>query len=83
VAELIALYVCAVIALFAAVRCLAEKETYLKLPYLNVLNFAVAGIIVLLIDHPLSLLAAVAYFVGSTLEANAIASAKAGGVKHD
>jgi energy-converting hydrogenase A subunit C len=83
VAELIALYVCAVIALFAAVRCLAEKETYLKLPYLNVLNFAIAGIIVLLVDHPLSLLAAVAYFVGSTLEANAIASAMAGGVQDD
>jgi len=80
---LIALYVCAVIALFAAVRCLAEKETYLKLPYLNVLNFAIAGIIVLLVDHPLSLLAAVAYFVGSTLEANAIASAMAGGVQDD
>lgn len=82
-AELIALYVCGVVALFAAVRCLVEKETYLKLPYLNVMNFAVAGIIVLLIDHPLSLLAGIAYFVGSTLEANAIASAKAGGVKHD
>ena len=80
---MIALYVCAVIALFAAVRCLAEKETYLKLPYLNVLNFAIAGIIVLLVDHPLSLLAAVAYFVGSTLEANAIASAMAGGVQDD
>lgn len=80
---MIALYVCGVVALFAAVRCLVEKETYLKLPYLNVMNFAVAGIIVLLIDHPLSLLAGIAYFVGSTLEANAIASAKAGGVKHD
>lgn len=78
---MIALYVCGIVALFAAVRCLIEKETYLKLPYLNVMNFAVAGLIVLLVDHPLSLLAAAAYFVGSTLEANAIASAKAGGVQ--
>lgn len=78
---MIALYVCGIVALFAAVRCLIEKETYLKLPYLNVMNFAVAGIIVLLVDHPLSILAAAAYFVGSTLEANAIASAKAGGVQ--
>lgn len=78
---MIALYVCGIVALLAAVRCLIEKETYLKLPYLNVMNFAVAGIIVLLVDHPLSILAAAAYFVGSTLEANAIASAKAGGVQ--
>ncbi|MDD3620777.1 MAG: DUF2109 domain-containing protein [Methanofollis sp.] len=80
---MIALYICGVIALFAALRCLIEKDTYLKLPYLNVMNFAVAGIIVLVLNHPLSLLAAVAYFVGSTLEANAIASAKAGGVQND
>jgi energy-converting hydrogenase A subunit C len=45
------------------------------------MNFAVAGALVLLLDHPLSLVAAAAYFVGSTLEANAIASTYAGGVK--
>lgn len=43
------------------------------------MNFAVAGAIVLLLDHPLALVAAAAYFVGSTLEANAIASTYAGG----
>jgi energy-converting hydrogenase A subunit C len=45
------------------------------------MNFAIAGAIVLLLDHPLSLVAAAAYFVGSTLEANAIASTYAGGVR--
>ncbi|QSZ66497.1 DUF2109 domain-containing protein [Methanofollis aquaemaris] len=77
-AELIALYICGVVALFAAARTLIEPDPYRKLPYLNVLNFAIAGLIVLVLDHPLSLVAAAAYFVGSTLEANAIASARAG-----
>ena len=39
------------------------------------MNFAVAGTIALILPHPVTLLAAVAYFVGATLEANAIASA--------
>ena len=39
------------------------------------MNFAVAGTIALILPHPLTLVAAVAYFVGATLEANAIASA--------
>jgi len=77
----IALYIVAAIAVFAAVRVVAEQKTGRKLPYANVLNFAVAGTIVLLLDHPLSLVAAAAYFVGSTLEANAVASTYAGGVK--
>jgi energy-converting hydrogenase A subunit C len=77
VAELIALYVCGLVALFAAIRTVIEPHPYRKLPYLNVMNFAIAGLIVLILSHPLSILAAAAYFVGSTLEANAIASARA------
>ncbi len=73
-AELIALPLIGVIAVFAAVRVIVERKTGRKLPYLNVMNFAIAGSLVLLLDHPLSLVAAAAYFVGSTLEANAIAS---------
>ncbi|TAJ44091.1 DUF2109 domain-containing protein [Methanofollis fontis] len=82
-AELIALYVCGAIALLAAVRTIIEPDTYRKLPYLNVMNFAIAGLIVLILSHPLSILAAAAYFVGSTLEANAIASARAEVMQHD
>lgn len=78
---MIALYLVAAIAVFAAIRVIIEKNTGRKLPYSNVLNFAVAGTIVLLLDHPIALVAAAAYFVGSTLEANAIASTYAGGVK--
>lgn len=72
--ELVAL-ICAVIAVYAALRAVLEKNTLKKLPYINVMNFAVAGTITLILPHPLTLLAAVAYFVGATLEANAIASA--------
>ena len=78
---MIALYVVAAIAVFAAIRVIVEKNTGRKLPYANVLGFAVSGAVVLLIDHPLALVAAAAYVVGSTLESNAIASTYAGGVK--
>ena len=71
--ELVAL-ICAVIAVYAALRAVLEKTTLKTLPYINVMNFAVAGTIALILPHPLTLLAAVAYFVGPTLEANAIAS---------
>ncbi|HJK23984.1 MAG TPA: DUF2109 domain-containing protein [Methanocorpusculum sp.] len=72
--ELVAL-ICAVIAVYAALRAVLETNTLKKLPYINVMNFAVAGIIALILPHPLTLVAAAAYFVGATLEANAIASA--------
>ena len=72
--ELVAL-ICAVIAVYAALRAVLEKNTLKKLPYINVMNFAVAGTIALILPPPLTLVAAVAYFVGAPLEANAIASA--------
>ena len=80
---MIALYLVAVIAVFAVIRATIEKNTGRKLPYVNVMNFAFAGALVMLLDHPLSLVAAAAYFVGSTLEANAIASTYAGGVRRE
>ncbi|MDI3506580.1 DUF2109 domain-containing protein [Methanoculleus receptaculi] len=79
---MIALYLVAALAVFAAIRATLEKNTGRKLPYVNVMNFAIAASIVLLLNHPLSLVAAAAYFVGSTLEANAIASTYAGGERH-
>ena len=78
---MIALYLVAVIAVFAVIRATVERNTGRKLPYVNVMNFAIAGALVLLLDHPLPLVAAAAYFIGSTLEANAIASTYAGGVR--
>jgi energy-converting hydrogenase A subunit C len=79
----IALTIVVLVGLFAALRVAFEKNTLRKLPYLNVLSFAVAAAIALIIRHPLALLAAVAFFVGSTLESNAIASTFAGGSSED
>jgi energy-converting hydrogenase A subunit C len=75
-----ALMGCAIVAVYAALRVALESDTLRKLPFLNVLSFAVAGSIALIIPHPLSIVAAAAYFVGSTLESNAIASTFAGGL---
>lgn len=66
--------ICALAAVYALIRIIFEKSTLKKLAYLNVLGFAVAGAIVLLLPHPITIGAAVAYFVGATLESNAIAS---------
>lgn len=67
--------VCAVVAVYAALRAVLEQNTLKKLPFINIMNFSVAGVIALILPHPLTILAAAAYFVGATLEANAIASA--------
>ena len=80
---MIAIYICAGIAVYAAIRVISERNTMRKLPFLNVVSFAVTGIIALLIPHPITIAAAAAYFVGSTLESNAIASAWSGGIKKD
>jgi energy-converting hydrogenase A subunit C len=74
---MIAATVTAIIAIYAVARIVLEKETLRKFTYLNVMNFAIAATIPLVIADPLAMVAAVAYFVGSTLESNAIASAYA------
>lgn len=76
---MIHLYLCAGIALLAAIRVIVERRTLRKFPYLNVLSFAIAGSMVLILPHPLTIIASAAYFVASTLESNAISSTRAGG----
>lgn len=71
---MIAAAITAIIAIYAVVRIILEKETLRKFTHLNVMNFAIAATIPLIIADPLAMVAAVAYFVGSTLESNAIAS---------
>jgi energy-converting hydrogenase A subunit C len=78
-----ALLICGVIAFYATIRVILEKNTMRKLPFLNVVSFAISGSIVLILPHPLAIIAAAAYFVGSTLESNAIASTWAGGPEHE
>ncbi|MCA1916076.1 DUF2109 domain-containing protein [Methanospirillum hungatei] len=79
-AELAAL-LCGIIALYAVIRIIREPDVMRKLPFLNVFSFAIAGIMALMIPHPLGVVAAAAYFIGSTFESNAIASTWAGGVE--
>jgi energy-converting hydrogenase A subunit C len=43
----------------------------------------VTAIIALLIPHPFTILAAAAFFIGSTFESNAIASTWSGGMKRN
>ncbi len=76
----LAVLVCGAVAVYAGVRVALEPDTLRKLPFLNVLSFAITGVIALLLPHPLGIVAAAAYFVGSTLESNAIASTHAGGL---
>jgi energy-converting hydrogenase A subunit C len=80
---MIALYVCAILAVYAALRVITERNTMQKLPFLNVVSFAVTGILALLLPHPLTIAAAAAFFVGSTFESNAIASTWSGGMKRN
>ena len=80
---MIAIYLCAAIAVYAALRVIAERNTLRKLPFVNVISFAVTAIIALLIPHPLTILAAAAFFIGSTFESNAIASTWSGGMKRN
>jgi energy-converting hydrogenase A subunit C len=78
-----ALFICASIALYAAIRIILEPDPMRKLPFLNVFSFAITGSMALLIPHPLGIIAAAAYFIGSTFESNAIASTYAGGVSDE
>ena len=80
---MIALYLCAIVAVYAAVRVITERKTMRKLPFVNVISFAITAIIALLLPHPLTILAAAAFFVGSTFESNAIASTWSGGMKRN
>ena len=76
----LAIILCAVIALYACIRIVLEPVVMKKLPFLNLFSFAVAGTVALMLPHPLGLIAAAAFFIGSTFESNAIASTYAGGI---
>jgi energy-converting hydrogenase A subunit C len=80
---MIGIYLLAAIAVYAALRAIAERRTMRKLPFVNVISFAVTALIVLLIPHPLTIVAAAAFFIGSTFESNAIASTWSGGMKRN
>ncbi len=62
-----------VIVLFVALRALVTRNRAERLLYLNVIGFGVSAIIALVIDTPFALVVAAAFFICSTISANAIA----------
>ena len=62
-----------VIVLFVALRALITQNRAERLLYLNVIGFGVSAIIALVINTPFALVVAVAFFICSTISANAIA----------
>ncbi len=62
-----------VIVLFVALRALVTRNRAERLLYLNVIGFGVSAIMALVIDTPFALVVAAAFFICSTISANAIA----------
>jgi energy-converting hydrogenase A subunit C len=77
--NMIPIYLCGIVAVYAVIRVVLEKHTLRKLVFLSVMNFAITGLIVLTIPDIMALFAGLAYYIGSNLEANAIASTYVGG----
>ena len=62
-----------IIVIFVALRALVTKNRAERLLYLNVLGFGVSALIALVINTPFALVVAAAFFICSTISANAIA----------
>ena len=62
-----------VIVIFVALRALVTRNRAERLLYLNVIGFGVSALIALVINTPFALVVAVAFFICSTISANAIA----------
>ena len=62
-----------VIVVFVALRALLARNRAERLLYINVIGFGVSAIIALAINTPFALVVAAAFFVCSTISANAIA----------
>ena len=62
-----------IIVIFMALRALVTRNRAEKLLYLNVIGFGVSSIIALVINTPFALIVAAAFFICSTISANAIA----------
>ena len=62
-----------IIVIFVALRAIVTKNRAERLLYLNVIGFGVSAIIALVINTPFALIVAAAFFICSTISANAIA----------
>ncbi|MGZ7067848.1 MAG: DUF2109 domain-containing protein [Methanobacterium sp.] len=61
------------IIIFIVLRLFITQDRLERMPYLNVINFGVAGIITLLNPTPLGAITSMVYFIMATVGANAIA----------
>ena len=62
-----------IIVVFVSLRALITQNRAERLLYLNVIGFGVSAIIALIINTPFALVVAAAFFICSTISANAIA----------
>jgi len=62
-----------VIVIFVALRALITRNRAERLLYVNVIGFGVSALITLVINTPFALVVAAAFFICSTISANAIA----------
>ena len=62
-----------IIVIFVALRALITKNRAERLLYLNVIGFGVSALIALVINTPFALVVVAAFFICSTVSANAIA----------
>ncbi len=63
-----------IILIFVALRALITQDKVAKLLYLNVIGFGVPALIALVIHTPFAFIVAAAFFICSTISANAIAT---------
>ena len=62
-----------IIVIFVSLRALITQNRAERLLYLNVIGFGVSAIMALIINTPFALVVAAAFFICSTISANAIA----------
>lgn len=62
-----------IILIFVALRALVTRNRAERLLYINVIGFGVSALIALVINTPFALVVAAAFFICSTISANAIA----------
>ncbi|AEH07013.1 DUF2109 domain-containing protein [Methanothermococcus okinawensis] len=62
-----------IVAVIVGLRVFLTRSRALKLPYICCLNFCIAALIVLYVKSPMGAIAAIVYFIFSTVSSNAIA----------
>ena len=73
----VSIYICLILALYSVIRMIFEPEVMRKLLYLNVFGFGISATFVLIFPDILTLIATCIFYIGITLESNALASAYA------